>query len=483
MKSIFDITQQDEVITFEDFEISHEMIAPQLNDEYIAQMEVELDAIVDFIIKRKIKPYTHEKAMRDIDYKSHLEKIEVLTSKRFGFNVKIFDGGMDCPAACLPIPPKEFNVLGQRVNQDVYEQIEKERSTMKQGKDNQNDYRTPYEKRSEYAMLDTACTTIKAMNDLMNAKGFKVDLNKAKIIGLPSEYIIDLIFNFASLVVKYGMTTREILAVFLHEIGHCFTHLESSYRYLSNTTVLIDTFMYNLCNKNKTPRESYTIAYKKVTKNNDIDKLKDKNNLTFYIVTGSRLTDFLSNTASPHYSVDSEQQADQFAGRFGLGEELGSGLNKMFKDMTGIGAMLLYGIVATLCFTICVVAPILFSLVGPLGFIFVCFLYSCIFKKNSAWIKYNYDDDKQRLVRIRNESVRLLRSSNLDKATVESLLGNIESLDYIIDHTREGFLGPIDKIYQTFFPGGKRKLELKNIEETMERLMENDLHIAKHKLK
>lgn len=480
--SIFD--QSEDTISLEEFQISHEMIAPQLDDPVKAQLEQEVDYIIEFLNKRKIKANQHEKAMKDIEYKGHIEKLEQIISKRFGFNTRIFDGGaIGTPAACLPVGPKEFNVLGQRIYSDVHTEIEKEKEKVRVKTQQENEYYSKYDLRVEFEAYEQACNTFKAMNEVMNTKGFKVDLENAKIIGLPEKFSMVLIFNFAALVANYGFNTRQIVAIILHEVGHCFTHLECSYRYLSNTTVLITTFLENLAKKNKTPRESFTIAYKKVTKDSSIDKLKDTNNLTFYITTGGRLTDFMSNTSSPHYSVDSEQQADQFAGRFGYGEELATALNIMMKKGTGILSMLLYATIAVLSIVLAVLVPMLAYLFGTIGLAFILLLYNIIFKKNNVYGKYIYDDDKQRLVRIRNEVVRLIRSSNLDKDTIDSLLGNIEVLDYTIDNMREGWVGPIDKIYQTFFPGGKRKLEIRTIEETVERLMENDLHIAKHKIK
>ena len=479
--SIFSLVNQDETISLEDFQISHEMIAPQLGDPIVAQLEKEIENIQTFIAKRKIKSSQHEKCMRDTEYKSYIENIEKIISNRFGFKVKIFDGGaIGTPAACLPIPPKEFNVLGQRINSDVQEQLEKEKARAK----SKEEYEafSDYDFRVQYQAWDTAVNSFKAMNDVMNTKGFKVDLNKAKISGLPDTYIVDLIFNFAELINNFGLTTRELVAIILHEVGHGFTHLESSYRHLSNTTVLLDTFLYNLNTKNKSHRESFNIAYKKVTDDKSIDKLKDKNALTFYIITGDRLLDFMSNTSSPHYSVDSEQQADQFSGRFGLGQELASALSKIMSSTTGYLAMSLYAVISITCIVLSVLVPFLIYLFGPLAFVFTIVLYTSIFKKNNVYYTYTYDDDKQRLQRIRNEAVRLLRTSSLDKETVDNLLENIKNLDYIVDQMREGMVGPIDKIYQTIFPGGRRKLELRNIEQTIEKLIENDLHIAKHKI-
>lgn len=480
--SIFDLTENNEVISLEDFQISTEMISPQLDDPVISKLEAEINNIQSFITKRKIKSWQHEKCMRDNEYKKYIENIEKIIGDRFGFRVKIFDGGtIGTPAGVLPIPPKEFNVLGQRVNSDVQEYLEKEKVRAK----SKEEYEafSDYDFRVQYQALDTAITSFKAMNEVMNTKGFKVDLQKAKISGLPDNYVVDLIFNFADLIANYGLSTRELVATILHEVGHGFTHLENSYRCISNTTVLIDTFLYNLNTKNKTYRESFTIAYKKATGDKSIDKLKDKNALTFYIITGDRLTDFMSNTISPHYSIDSEQQADQFAGRFGLGPELATALSKIFNSQTGYFAMGIYTIVGILNIVLAVVVPVLYYLFGPLAIIAFYMLYMSIFKKNNVYENHIYDDDKQRLRRIRNEAVRVLRTSTLDKETVDRLLENIKNLDYTVDKMREGWVGPLDKIYQTIFPGGRRKLELRTLEETIEKLMENDLHIAKHKLK
>ena len=69
--SIFD--QSEDTISLEEFQISHEMIAPQLDDPVKAQLEQEVDYIIEFLNKRKIKANQHEKAMKDIEYKGHIE--------------------------------------------------------------------------------------------------------------------------------------------------------------------------------------------------------------------------------------------------------------------------------------------------------------------------------------------------------------------------------------------------------------------------
>lgn len=464
--SIFDL-ENNKSISLEEFQISHEMIQPQLNDEVIPLYLKEFDSITNYITEKKA--WNNTKLMKDPEYKKYIAALEEITAKRFGFKIKIIDGG-SCPAACFPIPPKEFNVLTNRNNEDMYNYIKKKRHKM-----------IKYEDPIEYEVVMKCYDSIKAINETLNAKGFKIDLQKAKIIGLPDSYCLAMLFNFPQLV-NMGMNSRYILAIFLHEIGHCFTHLESSYRYLSNTTVLLDTFIYNLSNKNKTPRESLTIAYKKVSGDKSVDELRDTNKLTYYITMGKRYTDFIYAANTPHSYTDSEQQADQFAGRFGLGEELAKSLAILYKSNNGYKSMFLYFTIGTLGTISCICAPILTYLIGPIVVISFVHLYMSIFKKNNAYMGHTYDDDVQRLKRIRNESVRLLRSSNLDKDLISNIISQLDNIDDIIDDSREGFLGPIDKIYQTLFSSGKHKLELKTLEELTEKLMENDLHIAKHKI-
>lgn len=454
-------------ISLEEFKVSNEMIQPQLNDEAIPLYLKELDAMCDYITKKKA--YDNAKLMKDTEYKKHIQALEEITSKRFGFNIKILDGG-SCPAACFPVPPKEFNVLTNRSNEELYNFVKKRKNRV-----------TKSEDPIEYEFVMKTYDSIKAINETLNTKGFKVDLQKAKIIGLPDSYCLIMLFNFPYLL-NLGMNSRDMLAIYLHEVGHCFTHLESSYRYLSNTTVLMDTFIYNLSNKNKSPRESLTIAYKKVTGDKITDELKDTNKMTYYIVMGKRYTDFVYGANTPHSYTDSEQQADQFAGRFGFGEELAKSLAILHKNSTGYKMMFLYFTIGTLSTVSCVLAPFLISLFGSLAFLGFYLLYISIFKKNNAYSNNTYDDDVQRLKRIRNESVRLLRSSSLDKNLVSNIIGQLDTIDKIIEESREGFLGPLDKIYQTVFSSGRHKLELKTLEELTEKLMENDLHIAKHKI-
>jgi hypothetical protein len=98
-----------------------------------------------------------------------------------------------------------------------------------------------------------------------------------------------------------------------------------------------------------------------------------------------------------------------------------------------------------------------------------------------------YDDDKTRMIRIRHELVRQIRSYDLDKTTIKVILERLDILDKIIAITPNNNTdGIINSIYLFFRKRnfiGKQLLEYDQFEQLIETLMENNLHIASAKIK
>lgn len=460
-------------------EISNEMIQNQINDDVVSLYVVEFTKIIDYLKRNGGIFFNNAQAMKDKDYRRLLENLEEITYKRFGFNAKIVDGGDD-HAAVVSIPPKEYNALSNRSNDKLYKEIKREA----RNKYSEYDYETT-------ELLHIMSDTITSLEKALNAKGVTIDLKNAKIKGLPKTYRIIFFFNFDTLVNSCGIDDpKELTAIFLHEVGHGFTHLESSYRQISNVSVLVNTFIANIANKNKTPKESFILAYQKMSGDKSASELKNKNKLTVAVVTGKRALDFIYLTNNPHAFSDSEQHADQFAGKFGLGEYLVTGLDKVhrnFKTEAGVyGFLSLFLFFAMAFIFILSIGTMLVINTMMYGFLALSFgtaAYNIIFSKNNTSAENTYDDLKQRYKRIRNELVRTLRSVSLSNDDVESTLNSIDTIDRIMSKTSVEWEGPLNKIHRILFTRGQLNYEIQQIEEITEDLMENELHVASKRLK
>jgi hypothetical protein len=473
--------------------LSTEMIDPQLNDGVVQSLKVTFEELIEAMGKYKPLRYYYFFINRKIS--KIINKIDSLLSSRFGITFK-HTSGDGIGYAVFTAPPKNYNVLYKDI-EDVYDNVSKYLNVLNKSEENIKDI--PNIKDSERDYDDIMFRWRKSMDILentLNTSGVIVDRQHAKIIGLPKEYTIFLVADFYGLINDLKLESKELVAVLLHEVGHAFTHIEYSYRTITNTSVLIDTIRENIEVKNMSYKESLILSYKDI-EGKDLSSLKGKSEVT---VTLNVLERFVKEhkgfNASMYGTIDSEQLADQFSGRFGLGVELITSLDKIYKhygnyylseeflaSMTSYWLFaFLYGLIGTASIgaaTIIGIAAIFF--LGAI-IIFSSIIDSIITIGGMNKEKI-YDDKKQRLKRIRNEMVRMIRSSKLDKDMVKSILSQLDDIDKTINFLPEHDGNFLDKFMRSFTGAGKRLVELEKLEQMTEGLMENNLYIASAKLK
>lgn len=443
--------------------ISQEMIAPQINDYVVPLIKDEFNALFETCSKLNITTdhelYSNTKSM------NHIKNISNLLEERIGINFEFINAGETCPAGILPVTSKEFNVLFQNTGEQVQEEL---KTLMGIDKDLDK-------------TLRTVLNSYKELSDVLHTKQVIIDLEKAKIKNLPKGFKLIVYLSPIYLKDAMGVDSNELTAILFHEVGHGFTYLENMYRQIIQTTVLTSTMLDNISNKNKTVKESIIISYQKATKDMDISKLKDGNDAKVSLLLMKKYLDGLELSSQPYSSIDSEQLADQFAGRFGLAADLASGLAKIKDVYNSPMTMLPTVFTLTLFSVLSFVAAAVFMGVVFLGMATVV-LYSYIFRQFGIKSYLIYDKDSDRFKRIRLELIRQLRSLDLDKNVKDTYLNRIELLDKFIATAKDGKLGIIDSFYQTFMKSGQMKLEMRTLQQMTESLMENNLHIATAKL-
>lgn len=476
-----------------DSNLSLEMIDPQMNDYVVNAIKDCFDELSAFIKDNSIN--NTYSLFDNRDAYTIIKKLDIIISKRFGINFK-HTGTTMTEYGALTVPPKNFSIL----NTDIEEIYQNTTYYLKmKGLKDSNALPTEEIKNSDYNHTDMLFRWKKSMDALekaMNTTGVVIDLKKAVIYGLPDTYHVFLTADFCSLVNELELDSDELTAVLLHEIGHAFTHIEYSYRTVNNTSVLMDTIKENVERHNKTYKESLLLAYKELFKEVPVT-LEKANTVTVVLATVERFIkehNYINDSLVA--STDSEQLADQFAGRFGMGAALITSLTKIYKKypdqqwyVTMASVNLVYalqifavglisGVGTGVILATVTISVLLLSILSMITYS----IFSYTTGGNVAVVK-TYDDNKQRLIRVRNELVRNIRSSKLDNNVIKDLIAQVDSVSLIINALPDEKPMFIDNFFQTMTTKGKRMLELQKLEQITESLMENDLHIAAAKIK
>ena len=475
---------------FDNFEpggkLTTEMIAQQQNDYVVPAIKEVFEEIISNIKEYDLK--SAKKVFLNRKNKPLITKLDSIISKRFGISLQhTFSTGSGY--AVWTIPPKNQNIL----NKDIVE-VSKAVDEYTKNADESNTHSDVKNIRNaDTQMMSIMNKWKKSMSVLekeLNTNGVRIDLEKAVVYGLPKDYVVFLTCDLNIMVNEIGMNADELTAVLLHEVGHAFTHLEYSYRSISNTSVLLDTIK-DASDKNRTYKETIKLVYEEVLDGNGSD-LDDANDITATIkLADEYIKNSVGMIPTPHSGTDSEQLADQFAGRFGLGKDLATGLEKMtkrFPEITEFSAHLTMAVIAgvyVFIFALIMAAGIagafMIALETALTIMITGFLGSFIGSLLSAGgvnTAKTYDDSYQRLNRVKNEMIRRIRSENIDKAIKKQVLAELDSVTELIKKVPVSNPTFSDNLIRLVSSRSRRLANMKEIEQVVENLMENDLHAS-----
>lgn len=459
--------------------LSIEMIDFQSrNDPFVVNVIQHFTSLKEAIEKENIQDFNKSSIYDNWKTLECIENIDKEIEKKFGFKAKHIDSKEEDNYACMPSPPLKPNVLSPYFLY-TYEII---RSYLKMNtwitKKDTKDVTNVSES------LHNFVNNVNKMNKQLATEGIKIDLKKGYISGLPSDYAVFFHADFYSFFFKFNITPEELTAILLHEIGHCFTHIENSYRTVRECSVIAETINENTGRKGKSTKETLLLVANEIMEK---DKVEDLKSFKADVIALSVIKQVLDIARHDHALIDSEQLADQFSGRFGLSKELVSGLNKINSSLE-IQFSRFWGTVSL----ISIVFLILFIFMASGTFLLLVLISGAIsgFLSLLDLIFFSgtdeergYDNPKQRLVRIRNEIVRRLRNMNMSKEDSKAVLSSLDAIEEIIENTPKPSESTWTSI-KRFFSSKYRELEeMKKIEQELENVMENDLHIASARIK
>ncbi len=455
-----------------------ENIATQMHDPIVEEV---IERYTN--IKRYMKMYRIKDSKRAFSNKEIIDEInelDKLISKRFGLNYK-------------HTYATNGNYAVFTVNQGVNNAISKDREAII---DSVNDMLSYCNASGEcgvlkdkekvtssdddiYTILKELIKTTNAISKQLSSDKIIIDYNKAVVKNFPKDTVIFFTGDFYTLLVEIDMTPRQLTSILFHEIGHSFTHLSYSYRQVKNTSVLLDTFNNELRDK-KSMRDVMVLSAKKA-----YGKDIAGSDIQVYTALTSVLVESFSKY-DVYSDIDSEQLADQFSVRFGLGKDLAEGLDMLHSDNSG-RFNFIFEVIGTLLITFLYVLTATLNIILSLGVaIIAIFLYSVVSIFGGLITGVNaksrvYDIRETRFRRIKLDMVRQLRESGLDKKYVKQLLNDITSADAILAKYVDSkpLMGAVGDV----MPWNINEFTNTRLQKELEKLSENDLHVSSQKLK
>ena len=335
----------------------------------------------------------------------------------------------------------------------------------------------------------------KLIKEANNKVGF-VDLKKAQLGGVFSDYENTLYMNFSELFFQFNLTVQETVAVMLHELGHVFVACEYSDRLNTNNQILAQ-IAKDLSKNKKEKNVSYIFKNLKhineeITEG-DVDKIVNGTKIVagyawFKVVMGS-VNQQLKE--SKYDQTSFEQLADNFAARFQYGRPLITGLDKITIEYLSpervrgarIFSMLMNAI-SFLYMTAGIVGTVVTGMF-PLTLLLLFFLWLILLMSGEKNKDYTYDELRIRYARIRNEYVGMIKHMNLAdediKSQVKEILDNIQVIDGIVEDV-EQYKTIFNILGNLFFKSNRDAASSIKEQQLLESLAFNDVFIKSAQL-
>lgn len=482
--------------------LSTEAFASQLNDPFAKEAEKIFEYIIEYTKSHK-ELFKHPTTFfRNRDMRQAYEKLDKLVKDRFGFTCKHVSGPM--VYAVYTAPPVNYNVFSTNI-ETIFKRIGvglgkvTPTDVAEVTKDSVLDYsdiKDAFE--DEKSLTYWVYVSMKNLNDKLNTDGIKIDRKKAKVIGLPKDYIIFLMTNPVALIEIYEATASEMTAALIHEIGHVMGQLEASYRTTIANVNIIETIRDEV-SKGSDSRKILELVYKtNLGGGEDINSMGSIKAYLTVMDDYARKVKSLAN-ASRDTTTDFEIAADMFASKFGYGEPVATLLDKLQTSLsitynTPIETIF-YAVIAVyyIAFLVIIMGPEILAILFIYAIIIVIASLLGNFLGNLINAKVYVDDNDyrntdtfdehlfKRYSSIRNSLVNTIRTSDLPKPVMKKFVADVKVLDDIIDKFN-GRTGAF-KIFKNIDIFKSKDQIVEEFDHLIESLMENNLHVAVARMK
>lgn len=337
---------------------------------------------------------------------------------------------------------------------------------------------------------EDSSTTIKRLKAVKESS--YIDLKNAKVTGIFSEINVPIYMGYDYLR-SFKLNAKEIAAILAHEIGHCFVAYEMAFRTVRTNQVLSaiskahadgdkDSYKYVL----KTTEDIYDLKTGVLqelveTKNKEVVYIA----VLGHIENNTKEQSLLGNTT---YDISTfEAMSDNFATRLGLGRELVSALEKMFKtmgaaefSMTTRVAMTVFDTITSVAIVGSVIAIGANPLVG--GFYLAINVFSVWSRLDGRDHNNVYDKLSVRFKRIKEQITIYLKDNKLPAKDVKIALQSLANIEKTISEVSE-YKGYLPAIFNLLDPASVKVNNAISIQKKLESIASNELYIKAAQLR
>lgn len=324
----------------------------------------------------------------------------------------------------------------------------------------------------------------------INRKG-TVNIHKATVSGIFSEYNHPLYMNFGQLVNFLGTNAGEIAAILLHELGHAFNACYYADRTDATNQVLASIGQRLMDRRGEGDLEYIHRELSTVTpsiKKEEVDTMLNGSRTVAGLIWFKTMVGVVRNQMKNDRYNDTayEELSDSFAGRFGQARNLASALEKLsqFNIEKSPAAMKLTYLLEFMKITgYIVLVGALFmnpaSLTAAVASSVLAVFFTYV--AGEDFEDYTYDKLKDRYIRIRQDTVDQLKERDLPANVIKEMLEAIYDLDEIIKNTAE-HRGLLNRLSNLIFSNNREALASIEAQKLLESLASNDLFVASAKL-
>lgn len=462
--------------------VNHEVIAFQNDEPFIDRASSAIDAILAVANGSRAK-------LKTTEGKKALANLAKVFTDRFNIQFAVDCDDTECNAYSVCFSP----IMDQYLRNTQFSNISGTLDNIEKFKKKSPDsYSNVTEKDVDMSKVKgledywnnyANITTINLFKSIKDSK-FELDLKNARVKSGKNllGYIAADFIGFPS----KGCTSREILAILLHEVGHAFNELERVYMVYNNVFILQDVLVEEYAKKNKTPADVLKIFYSKTDLEQDKDKpstiagvILAANKSIIRGIDSGRVTDYdLSNH---------EQLADEFAARFGLGAEIISAFEKS-DYLTGVDerSMIAEGSLGAIAMGLGLTAyGIIAAAIGVIGFAVISLLPAILllWLGSSSIININkngtvYDTIERRIQRLRNTTVRRMVSVT-DNNAKDHMLSQVDYLDAQLAEIKKLKANSLAlKIVNAIGKLDTLAYQERELNDLIDNMFANDLHVA-----
>lgn len=346
----------------------------------------------------------------------------------------------------------------------------------------------------EYMKIDQGVSGAIKLRTLKSGDSLgTVDTVKAKLSGWLSEQEVAVYINFNQLIDYVDLSSAEITAVILHELGHDFEGAAMAAR-ATHTNLILSDVVRHISEDRSGAQEYIYRELSKIDKNLSRDTVEGLTNGNPVVMGVSmfRLTKGAIQSLSGsrvYEATNYEALSDSFATRFGYSAPLTTGLAKLGNgsDWVSVGVEIGQTIAAIcICYSLYMMAKVLFAGVFSyklvLGMLFQASTLMRIIRHNRTTTEdLTYDEDYDRFARIKKDLINGLKDAKIDAREKRAMLEQIQIVDKAMANS---FNTPrvLRKLFDTVIISDARSRTSIEAQKQLENLIANDIFVSANKL-